>query len=193
MLAIDATFSAIDFETTGVVEGFGNEPWQIGIVRLRSGKVVCDEQLDQLLRVDADRPFNPMAPGQHHKLRGEIAKAETLPEIWPDLSREWFQVPLIAHNASVERNVLQQAAPMHEVGQWIDTLKLARLAYPSEPSHKLEDLSNRLGIAEQVQKLCPGKEAHDALYDAVACGLLLQHLLTLPGWETATVYALVNA
>lgn len=192
MLATSGTFSAIDFETTGVVEGYGNEPWQIGIVRFRDGKVVEDERLDLLLRV-GDRPFNPKAPGQHHKLRAEIAKAQTLAEIWPDLSKEWLSVPLVAHNASVERNVLHQAAPMHQCGPWIDTLKLARLAYPQEESHKLEDLTHRLGLVDEVKRLCPGKEAHDALYDAVACGLLLAHLMELPGWNQATVDALTSA
>ena len=192
MLAREATLTVLDFETTGVVSGYPNEPWQIGAVRFRGGKVVASESLDLLLRV-GDRPFNPKAPGQHHKLREEIAKAETLAEIWPSLTADWLQGALVAHNASVERNVLHQAAPMHRMGPWIDTLKLARLAYPDEESHKLEDLTDRLGLADEVRRLCPGKEAHDALYDSVACGLLLQHLLELPGWEQVTIEELIKA
>ncbi len=190
MLAREATFTVIDFETTGVVEGHPNEPWQIGMVRFRNGKLVPEESFESLLRV-GDRPFNPKAPGDHHKRRDEIAKAPTIHEIWEDLKPWWFGQPLVAHNASVERNIIHQATPMHEPGPWIDTLRLARLAYPDEASHKLEDLTARLELTRRVKEICPGLEAHDALYDAVACGLVLEHLLSLEGWHQAQVEQLL--
>jgi DNA polymerase III epsilon subunit-like protein len=39
----------------------------------------------------------------------------------------------------------------------------------------------------------PGRTAHDALCDAAACALLLEKIISLPGWENVTVEALKNA
>jgi len=182
---------AIDFETTGVVAEYPAEPWQIGLVRMREGKVV-EETFESLLLVDAARPFNHMAPGRHDELREEIAAAPTMGQLWPEL-RTWCRVPLVAHNAATEKKHLRAAAPIHKFGPWIDTLKLARIAYPAFVTHKLDDLIDILKLGERVVALCPERGAHDALYDAIACGILLEHLLALPGWGELTVEQLAKA
>jgi DNA polymerase III epsilon subunit-like protein len=43
-----------------------------------------------------------------------------------------------------------------------------------------------------VETLCPGRAAHDALYDAVACAVLLEHLLHLPAWTQCSLDTLVH-
>ena len=43
-----------------------------------------------------------------------------------------------------------------------------------------------------IANLCPGRGPHDALYDAVACGALLLHLLRQPGWETLSAEELAE-
>ncbi|MBQ3810030.1 MAG: hypothetical protein II839_04340, partial [Kiritimatiellae bacterium] len=48
--------------------------------------------------------------------------------------------------------------------------------------HALEDLVPALGLLPRLLALAPGLAPHDALYDALACGLLLRHLLAQPGW-----------
>jgi DNA polymerase III epsilon subunit-like protein len=98
--------------------------------------------------------------------------------------------PLCAHNAPTERKFLQQAFPLLPLGPWIDTLKLVRTAYPSLSSHKLEDLVETLSLRSGLDELLPGLGPHDALYDAVACAFLLEHLLSLPEWHGITLEAL---
>ena len=184
---------AIDFETTGVVDGQSAQPWQIGLVRLRAGRVRIEESHQRLLHVPVARTFHPRAPGRHETLRAEIEAAPTLLDLWAEL-QPWLVGPvLVAHNAGTERQQLHQAAPMHRFGPWIDTLKLSRVAWPDRASHKLEDLSADLGLDPRLRRLCPDAAAHDAWYDAVACGLLLEHLLGLPGWGDLTVAQLVEA
>jgi DNA polymerase III epsilon subunit-like protein len=85
-----------------------------------------------------------------------------------------------------------RAAPLHRFGPWIDTLRLVRKAWPHLASAALEDVVMGLGLRPRVEALCPGLAAHDALFDAVACGLLLEHFLALPGWQDVTVRALVD-
>jgi len=186
VIAREADITAIDFETTGVVEDLPSEPWQIGMVKMRGGAVDDSRQFTSLLRV-GDRPFNPNAPGNHHKLRSEIAEAPTTGELWPELQEWWMGSPLAAHNISVEKNLIEAAAPLHRPGPWIDTLKLARVAYPALESHKLEDLLVRLKLIGRTRELCPGREAHDALFDAIGCAVLLGHFLGLDGWGGVTV------
>lgn len=186
MIAREADIVAIDFETTGVVDDLPSEPWQIGMVRMRGGAVDVSLQFMSLLKV-GDRPFNPNAPGNHHKLRSEIASAPTTGELWPELRKWWLGRPLAAHNISVEKNLIQAAAPLHGPGPWIDTLKLARVAYPMLESHTLEDLLVRLKLMDRTRALCPAGEPHDALFDAMGCAVLLEHLLGLEGWNGVTV------
>lgn len=186
-----ACFAVVDFETTGAVPGYPVEPWQVGVARVRGGCVCREESFETLLRV-GDRPFNPRAPGRHAQLRDRLAEAPLPGELWPALSAWLTGVPLVAHNAGTERSVLTRLAPLHRLGPWIDTLTLVRRAYPSLASNALEDVVAALGLAPRVQDLCPGRAAHDALFDAFACAALLEHFLGLPGWERVTVEALAG-
>ena len=177
-------FSAIDFETTGAVPGFPNEPWQVGAVAVRpDGRTGPDSFFESLLRIDPQRPFNRHAPGRHARLRRELAASPSLVETWPDLA-PLLAGPVVAHNAGTERSVLQSAAPLHVPGPWIDTLALARRAWPHLPSHALEDLAPALGLEPDLRALFPDRAPHDALYDAAACALVLLRLLREPGWES---------
>jgi DNA polymerase-3 subunit epsilon len=175
-------FSAIDFETTGAVPGFPNEPWQVGVVSVPADAASAPRSsFESLIRVAPDRPFNRWAPGRHAKLRAELAEAPALADLWPELAPR-LAGPVVAHNVGTERTLLQAAAPLHVPGPWIDTLALARRAWPDAPSHALEDIVPALGLLPRLQALLPGREPHDALYDAAACALLLLHLLGQPGW-----------
>ncbi len=187
MLIRETTLTVLDFETTGSVPGFDTQPWQIGAVRLVNGRVDPAQAFDSLICVDINRPFNAYAPGKHHKLREEIAAADEVSKVWKNLEAWVAGCPLAAHNAAVEKKFLRQMAPMHRFGPWVDTPALARKAWPKAPSHKLGDLIAGLNLEPRVRELCPRGEAHDALYDAVACAVLLEKILALPGWERLTV------
>ncbi len=183
----ETTLTVLDFETTGSVPGFDTEPWQIGAVRLVNGRVDPEQTFESLIRVDANRPFSAYAPGTHHKLRDEIAVAPEGSKVWKTLEDWVTDCPLVAHNVSVEKKFLRKMAPMHRLGPWVDTLALARKAWPAAPSHKLEELIGGLGLRPRVRELCPDRDAHDALYDAVACAVLLEQIFMLPGWDGLTV------
>ncbi len=190
--AIATSITAVDFETTGAVPGYVNEPWEIGLVTLRDGAIDRDSAFGSLLRV-GPRPFNPRAPGRHALVRGELATAPRLADLWPRLSPRLTGTPLAAHNIPTEKAVLRRAAPMHRFGPWIDTLTLARAAYPDLPSHALEDVLATLGLLSEVQALSPGGAPHMALFDAIGSAVLLAHLLRQPAWRGLSVDALARA
>lgn len=187
MLIRETTLTVLDFETTGSIPGFDTEPWQIGAIVLANGRVAAEQTFDSLIRVDVNRPFNAYVPGDHHRRRDEIAAADEVSKVWKNLEPWVTARPLVAHNVSVEKKFLRQMAPMHRFGPWVDTLKLARQAWPSAPSHKLEDLINGLELEARIREICPNGAPHDAFYDAVACAVLLEYLLAQPGWENLEV------
>lgn len=184
MKVVEASLLALDFETTGSVPGYPVEPWQIGWIRIERGQVDWSSAYSSLMRV-GDRPFNPYAPGRHHALREELKKAPDAESLWPSIERHCIGRPLVAHHAPVERSILRQMAPLHKPGPWVDTLVLARQAYPDAPTHKLEEMIPWLGLEEElIEGLSMSELApHDALYDAAACAVLLCHLLKQPGWD----------
>lgn len=174
----------LDFETTGSVGAWPNEPWQLGMIAVKDGKPVAETCYETLFRV-GDRPVNPHAPGFFHARRAEITTSPEWNTLLPQLCRQLHGTTLAAHNISTERNILRDKAPLHRFSPWIDTLKLTRNAYPGLPSYKLEYLSDKLELTPLAEQLCPGRLAHDALYDAVCCALLLCHLANLPQWKNA--------
>lgn len=187
VVMFDGQFTAIDFETTGSVEGYPVEPWQIGLVTVReNGELDCWESW---LRI-GERPFHPKAPGRHVQVRHHLRQAPTLEACLSRVRERCVGVPLVAHNAATEKKVLSESLPLETFSPWIDTLKLARAAWPGLNSYKLEDLIDTFSLRPALEKLLPGREAHDALYDAAASALFLQHLLAQPGWETVPLEVL---
>ncbi len=179
---------ALDFETTGKVRGFDSLPWQLGAVTLRGGRVdLAGPRFDTFLRVPAAWPFSAHAPGEHRANRTAIATAPEAMEVWPALHACLRAAIPVAHNAATERGVLARLAPMTRYAHWIDTLPLARRAWPKLGDYALESLIPVLGLQPRLSALVPGRAPHDAYYDAVACALLLEHLLAQPGWNTVSL------
>ncbi len=174
---------AVDFETTGTVPGYPDLPWQVGIVPIRGGQPDMDGAVDGLLHVPLERPFNPMAPGSWRLVRDKLAAAPTLSDQLPALRSSLLGVTLVAHNAATEKKVLRQAWPLQRPGPWIDTLVLARQAFPSLATHDLVSVICHAGLEAEVAALVPGRAPHDALYDAAACAVLFCFLLQQPSWS----------
>lgn len=170
-------WTALDFETTGTVKGWPNEPWQLGLVKIEDGIVLPETKWETLLYV-GDRPFSPRAVGRYAELRDELAVAPKLVDVWPEIVNRLCGTPLIAHNCSTERTVLTKLAPMTGFGPWIDTLTYARGRYPGLPSYALGDLVDVFGLKDEVEMLCPGRIWHDALYDACGCAVLAARFMS---------------
>lgn len=182
MKARETAFTVVDFETTGAVKGWPEEPWQIGVVEVRAG-VVGGVRDEAWLRVAAGRPFNRYAPGRWGQVRGELAVAETLAGSWPRW-RGWFEGRwVVAHNAGTERKVLSRAAPMLKVAGWIDTLALARRALPGLGDWSLGKVAAATGADRVAEARCPGRTWHDAFFDATATAAFLAWLLAQDGWR----------
>ena len=166
------TYISLDFETTGTVRGWPNEPWQLGLIAVTDGQPVPETRWETFFRIPADRPFSPRAPGRWAELRDTLADAPSFMEAWPDLAARLAGRPLGARNAATERTILEKRAPLTPFGPWNDTLALVRARWPRLPSYALGDLIATFGLGAETDALCPGRTWHDALYDACAGALL---------------------
>ncbi|MEG1479421.1 MAG: exonuclease domain-containing protein [Kiritimatiellia bacterium] len=185
-MKIVQTFTAIDFETTGNVKGYPNLPWQLGVVSLRGGKIdLAAPLIDTYLNVPMTHPFASIVPGDYQLHREVLAEAPTFSSLWQHLNQLLSVSIPVAHNISTERTLLARLAPMTHYPQWVDTLTLMRRVYPNLSSYALENLIPMLGLLPRLTELVPGRSPHNAFYDAVACGLLLEHILALPAWNDA--------
>lgn len=105
-----------------------------------------------------------------------LAASPSFAESWEELSSLLCGVPLVAHNASVERTMLTRNAPLAQFGPWLDTLALVRKYWPTMKSHKLGDLIRTFGLEAELRQTFPDRTWHDGLYDAYAGALLLAHV-----------------
>lgn len=192
MLARDCTFTVLDFETTGAVRGFPDEPWQFGAVELRGETIRVLR--DDWLRIDPARPFNPYAPGRHAAVRGLLASAPAPRDLLPAWT-EVLSAPdrvLVAHNAATEKRILSALAPLLRLGPWVDTLKLARAVLPGGGRRGLADVLEACGLEGEARATCPGRDWHDALFDAAAAAVLLRAWLRSPQWDGVAIEAIAE-
>ncbi|MBP5640640.1 MAG: 3'-5' exonuclease [Victivallales bacterium] len=185
--ALTADILAIDFETTGAAKGNENLPWQLGAIRINNGIIEPDASFSLFLHVPLNHQFNPYAPGRWASIRDNLAAAPEFISLWPQLAPWLTGRALLAHHAPTERSILQKFFPLHPFGPWLDTLAMAKAAYPKLNSHKLEDIIPELHLTSQVESLAPELKPHDAFYDSCACAVLFRHILSLPGWSEATI------
>lgn len=178
---------ALDFETveTGALQG---QPWQLGMVDLQDGDVVPGSEAEYFFEIgQVERNQMPGRLREQSAIWSAQGRKESLTACWPLLKERLQHRILIAHNTATEKKVFAEALPMMKLGPWIDTLVLARSAYPALTSYRLEDLCDVLQLREELERRFPNRRAHDALWDAAACGLLACHILTQPGWNTLSM------
>ena len=188
--------TAIDFESTGPVAGYPDDPWQIGLVEFAPRAPAFpgpDAWTDAWLHIPLGRPFNPYAPGRHAEVRDQLAAAFPFSRQWPRLAPKLLPPRiLVSHNASTGRRFLARLAPLTPFPCWIDTLRLARAALPGLSSYALQDVAAAANLLPDLARLLPARTWHDALYDALASALFLRWLLAQPGWSALDLPHLVR-
>lgn len=174
MLIRDAEFAAIDFESAGARPGATDVPVQVGTAILAADEIAHDTLFRSYL--GTDEPITWAAQKVHGITTENLAGAPTLMQLWPRISGALGGRIAVAHGSGTEKRFLR-TFPLHGFDTWVDTLKVAHAAYPEADSHSLGDLVTALGLATEVDQLCPDLQWHDALYDAVGSLVLLKHII----------------
>ena len=169
----DCRFTAIDFESAGAARGMTDTPVQVG---LASWSVTTGHADPLVSYLHTDQTIQWSARKVHGIGPADLADAPSLLSLWPELNRRLAGAVVVAHGKGTEKRFLR-AFPGHGFGPWIDTLLLARAAWPDLASHALGALCDRHGLTAAVRAVVPGKSWHDALFDATASLVLLAHLI----------------
>ena len=149
------TFTVVDVETANHSRA---SVCQIGIVQVRDSRI-CGEW--QSL-VDPEGSFHSFHTGLHGIDANAVRGAPTFPDLYGELERHLGRSVTVGHS-SFDRQALNQTAekynlPMFPVA-WLDSIVIARDAWPGLPNYKLKQLAEMLRIDFRH---------HDALEDARA-------------------------
>ncbi len=169
----DCRFTAIDFESAGAARGMTDSPVQIG---LASWSIIGGHEGAFVSYLATDQPVQWSARKIHGIGPEDLVNAPSLLSLWPELKSRLTGAVVIAHGKGTEKRFLR-TFPGHGFGPWIDTLLLARAAWPELKEHSLGALCRHWELTEKVRVIVPGKSWHDALFDAVASLVLFEHLL----------------
>ena|GEM_PF-49511 len=175
----DCRFTAIDFESAGAARGMTDSPVQVGLAGWSAEGGHGDAFASYL---HTPQPVQWSARKVHGIGPEQLAGAPSLLSLWPELKRRLAGAVVVAHGKGTEKRFLR-AFPGHGFGPWLDTLLLARAAWPELPDHSLGALCENRGLTERVKAIVPEKSWHDALFDAAASLVLLENLVHTLGLE----------
>jgi DNA polymerase-3 subunit epsilon len=173
MLIGDSRFTAIDFESAGAARGRTDVPVQVGLASWTAREGHGGTFVSYLA---ADTPITWAARKVHGIRDEDLVSAPSLLALWPEVKQRLAGAAVVAHGKGTEKRFLR-AFPGHGFGPWIDTLLLARAAWPDLPDHSLSALCESRGLSATVAGMLPGRRWHDALYDALASLVLLDDLV----------------
>ncbi len=184
----DCRFAAIDFESAGAARGRTDVPVQVGAAcwAPRNG---LGDQLRSFLR--SDQPITWSARKVHGIGADDLAGAPGLMELWPELRRLLGGAAVVAHGKGTEKRFLR-AFPGHGFGPWIDTLLLARAAWPELEDHSLSSICAAHELDGKVRAAFPGGRWHDALYDSLGSVFVLAEVIRAFDLGDAPLGALVR-
>ncbi len=180
-----ATFTAIDFESAGTSAGDTDTPVQIGTATwsLSDTAPESDPLSDTWMSyIHTDRKITWAAQQVHGITKEQLTDAPKLMLLWPDIKRRLGGNVVVAHGHGTEKRFLR-AFPAHGFGPWVDTLPLARAAYPTLGDYSLGSICSTLGLEKEISALSKTASSrskitwHDALYDSIASIVLLRHII----------------
>jgi DNA polymerase-3 subunit epsilon len=174
-LAADTEFAAIDFESAGFEKGGTDVPVQIGIALMTPDLQIRREDFFTSY-LASEQPVTWAAKKVHGISDEDLVGAPQFLHLWPAIHQRLGGRCVLAHGSGTEKRFLR-AFPMHGFRIWADTLTIAHAVYPEIGDHSLSALCDRLGLSDEVQSLCPDRQWHDALYDAIASLVLLRKIL----------------
>jgi DNA polymerase III subunit epsilon len=172
------TFAVIDFETT-TPRGHSPEPIEVAVILLRAHGPGLDEvaRFTRLMRPPEQAPVTPFDTSQTGITPQMVATLPPAGDVLADLDA-WFTCPppalLVAHHAPTEAGVIyhyRQHCPRLAVTHLLDTVRLARAAYPHLHSHGLDVLRNHLQLPRPAGR-------HRAMPDTQLTADLFRHLIS---------------
>lgn len=197
MKKINIPIYAIDFEGSR----------KIGVVEYGVAKIVGGEIVSAETSLCAPKMKIPQRDADFFGIDND--EASKFPPFSESVKR--FQAMrkdgiFLAHNAIVEDGLLRDAMPSPAIvpnfvdanntstwSPWIDSCVLVKRLYPTLETAKLSSSIDVFGLKDKLdnlaEKFCPTKRRkwHCALYDALACALLIIYICKQDGFEDVSL------
>jgi len=171
-LLADLAYTVFDTETTGLEPSQGDEIIAIGALRIVNGRLLHHEVFEQL--IDPRRSLAP-ASIRIHGITPEMLEGQpTIDRVLPAFRSFSEDTVLVAHNAAFDMRFLQlkeAATGVRFTQPVLDTLLLSEVLHPNIKEHRLEAISERLGVN------IVGR--HTALGDAIVTGEVFLRMVPL--------------
>ena len=163
-----STFTVVDVETANHSRA---SVCQIGIVQVRDGRI-CGEWQSF---VDPGESFHSFHTGLHGIDANAVRDAPVFPDLYGELKRRFGRSIAVGHS-SFDRQALDRTAEKYNLpllrAAWLDSVAIARDAWPGLPSYALDQLAGLLRIDFRH---------HDALEDARAAAEVVLRACTVTG------------
>lgn len=172
-------YCVVDTETTGT-SPYYDEIIEIGIVRVRSDEIV--DRYSQLVKPSSSIPAfishltgitNAMVANQP---RIDVVKDQVLEFIGDDV--------LLGHNTSFDIRFLNAGLNHTLDNPYMDTLPFSKKVFPELERHRLTDLVQHLGLANNEHRALADCIATKELYDAIKSTMVTQGLSIEGLWKS---------
>lgn len=155
------SFTAIDFETANRE---AHSACQLGIAVVQAGEIV--ERKSWMIRP-------PTAQFEFTYIHGiewrHVAGEPRFDELWPQIRPYLENQVIAAHNVRFDLGVFFALMKLYHIADWrvhaIDSVAIARRAWPHLPNHQLQTVAAHLAIR---------LNHHDAASDAQACAHIIR-------------------
>lgn len=159
-------FVAMDFETANT-SGY---PCALGVAVVRNNKIVMSDSW----LINPQAPFSDSCVAVHNILPSDVTDAPVFADVWEKARKLFDGLPIVAHNASFDVNVLRKALsraglPIPDT-KYYCTLTLARQLCREQSKFTLDNLCSVYGICLNNHHNCED--------DAIACANLMIKLAT---------------
>lgn len=157
----------IDFETT-TPKGLPPEPIQLGLVQIDKLQISEDKQKSWYIKPPIFAPITSFDTAQTGITVKDVQNAPAAGQVFDVLDHICTRNDYIfvAQNANYELGICKrfyEGRPNLEQVKFVDTIKLAKLAFPNEKSYKLDRLAELLDIKVPSTR-------HTALTDCFVTG-----------------------
>ncbi|MCD0446262.1 3'-5' exonuclease [Glycomyces sp. A-F 0318] len=173
---------AIDLEGTGAQDGEHEDLLEIALVPLHAdGTPGVTQAWSSLLHPQRPIPHKPwISPGITD---AAVRNAPFLEQVSGDIRRLVDGAHLVGHNVRVDWGLLSRKVPELRPAGLLDTLRLAR-THRGNSGNSLNALVDHYGLGASIVAHVPNGRPHRALWDAVACALLLARLAADMGLDS---------
>ncbi|RMC24641.1 MULTISPECIES: helicase C-terminal domain-containing protein [unclassified Lactobacillus] len=185
---LNKTFAVVDLETTGTQHEDNNHIIQFGCAIIKNLKVV--KTYSFMINPHCDIPL--AVQNLTHIHNEDVKKEKDFTYYAPKIIKILRGTIFVAHNVNFDLPFLNYELVQHGfealTNKAIDTVELAKIAFPTLPSYKLSDLTTQL----EIKHINPHKADSDAYSTAILLIRIIHKLETLPQATLNTLSSLAH-